>query len=96
MTLCRADITTKNPKLVKRYLRNFDLVEDRMKVVLNKDSAKKFQSPVRGLEIMEIFNIEEGKKVGELKKSIEDAILDGVINNTYEDAKQFLLEQKEK
>ena len=96
MTLCRADITTKNPKLVKRYLRNFDLVEDRMKVVLNKDSAKKFQSPVRGLEIMEIFNIEEGKKVGELKKSVEDAILDGVINNTYEDAKQFLLEQKEK
>ena len=96
MTLCRADITTKNPKLVKRYLRNFDLVEDRMKVVLNKDSAKKFQSPVRGLEIMEIFNIKEGKKVGELKKSIEDAILDGVINNTYEDAKQFLLEQKEK
>ena len=62
----------------------------------NKDSAKKFQSPVRGLEIMEIFNITEGKKVGELKKSIEDAILDGVINNTYEDAKQFLLEQKEK
>ena len=96
MTLCRADITTKNPKLVKRYLRNFDLVEDRMKVVLNKDSAKKFQSPVRGLEIMEIFNIKEGKKVGELKKSIEDAILDGVIKNTYEDAKQFLLEQKEK
>ena len=45
---------------------------------------------------MEIFNIKEGKKVGELKKSIEDAILDGVINNTYEDAKQFLLEQKEK
>ena len=71
-------------------------MEDRMKVVLNKDSAKKFQSPVRGLEIMKIFNIKEGKKVGELKKSIEDAILDGVINNTYEDAKQFLLEQKEK
>ena len=70
MTLCRADITTKNPKLVNRYLRNFNLVEDRMKVVLNKDSAKKFQSPVRGLEIMEIFNIKEGKKVGELKKSI--------------------------
>ena len=96
MTLCRADITTKNPKLVNRYLRNFDLVEDRMKVVLNKDSAKKFQSPVRGSEIMEIFNIKEGKKVGELKKSIEDAILDGVIRNTYEDAKQFLIEQKEK
>ncbi len=96
MTLCRADITTKNPKLVKKYLRNFDLVEERMKVVLNKDSAKKFQSPVRGLEIMEIFNIKEGKRVGELKKFIEDAILDGVINNTYEDAKRFLLEQKEK
>ena len=47
---------------------------------VNKDSAKKFQSPVRGLEIMEIFNIKEGKKVGELKKSIGDAILDGVIN----------------
>ena len=94
MTLCRADITTKNPNRVKRYLKNFDLVEEKMKTVMSKDSAKTFQSPIRGKEIMEIFKIKEGKLVGELKKSVEDAILEGVIDNTYNSAKQFLIDKK--
>ena len=94
MTLCRADITTKNPNRVKRYLKNFDLVEEKMKTVMDKDSAKKFQSPIRGIEIMKIFKIKEGKPVGELKKSVEEAILEGVIENTYDAAKQFLIDKK--
>ena len=94
MTLCRADITTKNPNRVKRYLKNFDLVEEKMKTVMDKDSAKRFQSPIRGKEIMKIFNIKEGKLVGELKKSVEEAILEGVIENTYDAAKQFLIDKK--
>ena len=94
MILCRADITTKNPNRVKRYLKNFDLVEQKMKTVMSKDSAKSFQSPIRGREIMEIFKIKEGKLVGELKKSVEEAILEGVIENTYNSAKQFLIDKK--
>ena len=94
MVLCRADITTKNPRLVKRYLKNFDIVEQKMQVVLDKDSAKKFQSPVRGIEIMEIFGLEEGKEVGLIKKSIEEAILDGVIENTHQAAMRFLKDYK--
>jgi poly(A) polymerase len=94
MTLCRADITTKNPNRVKRYLKNFDLVEEKMKTVMDKDSAKTFQSPIRGKEIMKIFKIKEGKPVGELKKSVEEAILEGVIENTYDAAKQFLIDKK--
>ena len=94
MTLCRADITTKNPNRVKKYLKNFDLVEEKMKTVMDKDSAKTFQSPIRGNEIMKIFKIKEGKPVGELKKSVEEAILEGVIENTYDAAKQFLIDKK--
>ena len=94
MILCRADITTKNSKMVKRYLRNFDIVEDKMKVVMDKDSARKFQSPVRGKEIMNIFNIKEGKQVGIFKKEVEEAILDGAIENTYEAAEKYLLDRK--
>jgi hypothetical protein len=94
MILCRADITTKNPKTVKKYLKNFDIVEEKMKFVLDKDSAKKFQSPIRGKEIMEIFKINEGKQVGIFKKAVEEAILEGTIENTYNAAKRFLLNQK--
>ena len=96
MILCRADITTKNTQLVKRYLNNFYLVEKKMRVVLDKDSAKKFQSPIRGKEIMEIFGLEESKEVGLIKKSVEDAILDGEIENTYEAAKEYLIAYKNK
>ena len=96
MVLCRADITTKNSKLVKKYLNNFDIVEKKMQVVLDKDSAEKFQSPIRGKEIMDIFGLEEGKKIGIIKKSVEEAILDGEIDNTYEAAKEYLIAYKNK
>ncbi len=96
MILCRADITTKNPRLVNKYLNNFEIVEQKMKVVLDKDSAKKFQSPIRGHEIMKIFGLEEGKEIGVIKKSIEEAILDGNIENTYEAAKKYLMTHKKK
>ena len=73
---------------------NLDIVEQKMQVVLDKDSAKKFQSPVKGIEIMDIFGLEEGKEVGLIKKSIEEAILDGVIENTHQAAMGFLKDYK--
>ena len=94
MVLCRADITTKNPKMVNKYLDNFNLVEKKMKMVFDKDSIKKFQSPIRGKEIMQIFGLKEGKIIGIIKKSVEEAILEGEIENNYEDAKKYLLDYK--
>ena len=94
MTLCRADITTKNPNKVKKYLKNFKNVEDKMQIVIKRDEMKAFQSPIRGKEIMKICDLEEGPKVGKIKKSIEEAILDGSINNSYDDALKYLLNIK--
>jgi putative nucleotidyltransferase with HDIG domain len=90
MLLCRADITTKNPNNVKKYLSNFDRVEQRMQDVIESDELRAFQSPVRGHEIMEIFDLPAGKKVGEIKSLIESAILDGKIQNTHSDALSML------
>lgn len=90
MILCRADITTKNPNKVKKYLKNFDLVEYKMENVIEKDSMKSFQSPIKGKEIMDIFNLKEGKEVGIIKSKIEEAILDGKVENTYESSLEFL------
>jgi len=95
MTLCRADITSKNPKLVKQYSYNYDLVSQRMKEVEEKDKLRAFQPPVRGDEIMQICNLPAGKLVGILKSKIEEAILDGKIPNEREPALQFLLEIKD-
>ena len=94
MTLCRADITTKNAKMVKKYLNNFNIVERKIETVLDKDSADKFQSPIRGGEIMKIFGLSEGKEIGLIKKFLEEAILDGEIKNTHEDAKKHLVNYK--
>ena len=91
MILCRADITTKNPNRVKQYLKNFKKVEEKMSNVTERDAMKAFQSPVRGAEIMEICGLTEGRKVGEIKEAIEEAILDGKIENTYDAAKQYLM-----
>lgn len=95
MTLCRADITTKNPKLVKKYMRNFERVEKRMENVQELDEMKAFQSPVRGDEIMKIFGIKPGGKVGAIKSAIEEAILNGEIENNYDDAKAFILQNRD-
>jgi putative nucleotidyltransferase with HDIG domain len=94
MILCRADITTKNPNRVKQYLKNFEKVENKMSNVTERDAMKAFQSPVRGAEIMEICGLTEGRKVGEIKEAIEEAILDGKIENTYDAAKEYLMETK--
>ena len=90
MTLCRADITTKNPKRVKQYMRNCKKVEKRMENVVERDAMKEFQSPVRGEEIMSICGLTEGREIGEIKQAIEEAILDYKIDNTHEAALQYL------
>ena len=94
MTLCRADITTKNPNRVKRYMKNFEIVEEKMADVVERDAMRAFQSPVRGDEIMTVCGLTESRKVGEIKDAIEEAILDGKIENTYEAAKEYLMEIK--
>jgi len=95
MILCRADITTKNPKKVTQYLKNFDKVELKISNVVERDSMRKFQSPIKGQEIMSIFGLSEGKKIGLIKKEVEEAILDGLIDNTHAAAHQFLLIKKD-
>ncbi len=95
MMLCRADITSKNPKLVKQYSDNYDLVSQRMKEVEEKDRLRAFQPPIRGDEIMEICNLPPGKLVGVLKSKIEEAILDGRIPNEHDPALKYLLEIKD-
>jgi len=94
LSLCRADITSKNPQLVEKYMGNFDRVEKLMQNVQERDALRAFQSPVRGDVIMKECGIEPGPLVGKIKKSIEDAILDGEIENNYEAAYEFLLKIK--
>ncbi len=95
MTLCRADITTKNPKNISKYLANFDRVDKRIKEVTEVDKLKAFQSPVRGDEIMKMFNLSPGKEVGKIKTMIEDAIINGEIKNDYSSAISFLTKIKQ-
>ena len=95
MILCRADITTKNPKRVKRYLKNFEKVEEKMANVNKRDEMIAFQSPVRGDEIMSICGLKEGTKVGVIKKAIEEAILEGLIDNTHSQALDYLIKIKD-
>lgn len=96
MTLCRADITSKNPKLVKQYSENYDIVYQKMKEVEEKDRLRAFQPPVRGDEIMQVCNLPPGKLVGVLKSKIEEAILDGTIPNEHDPALEYLLSIKDK
>ena len=95
MTLCRADITSKDPQKIKTYLGNFDRVEKRMKAVEERDRIRNFQSPVRGDEIMKICSIPPSKTVGILKSKIEEAILDGIIPNEYNAALEYLYKIKD-
>ena len=94
LKLCRADITSGNPKRVKEHLKNFDYVMSRVGEVMEKDQLRGFQSPVRGEKIMEVCGISPSPLVGKFKKAIEDAILDGKIHNEYDAALSYLEELK--
>lgn len=91
MTLCEADITTKNPKKFKRYHSNFQLVRDKIKEVEERDQVRNFQPPVSGEVIMETFNLKPCREIGQIKDAIKEAILEGEIGNNYDEAFAFML-----
>ena len=93
MLLCEADITSKNTQKIKRYLQNFQIVRKKLKDVEDKDQIRNFQPPINGIEIMNAFNIKEGKEIGIIKNAIKDAILDGEIKNDKEEAVSYMIKK---
>ena len=96
MLLCRADITSKNPEKVKRYLKNYQLVIEKSREVEEKDKLRSFKSPVDGNEIMTLLKLKPGPQIGKIKKYIEDGILSGEIPNEHDAALAYLLAARDK
>ena len=96
MTLCEADITTKNKSRFKRYHENFRLVREKIIKVEEKDNIRNFQPPITGAEIMKTFNLKPCKTIGSIKESIKEAILEGDIENNYEEAFKLMIKEGEK
>ena len=91
MTLCQSDITSKNKEKKIKYLNRFEQVKKKLRDLEDRDKIKNWQPPIGGKEIMETFNIKPCKEVGILKESIKNAILDGIIKNSYQEAYEYLL-----
>ncbi|HEV7350609.1 CCA tRNA nucleotidyltransferase [Telluribacter sp.] len=96
MLLCRADITSKNPERVKRYLKNFDIVQERLHDLEERDKLRSFQPVITGEMIMQTFGIKPSREVGIIKEAIREAILEGIIPNEMEKAYPFMVEEGRK
>ena len=95
LILCEADITTKNPSRFKKYLNNFKIVREKIKIVEERDSIRNFQPPISGEEIMNYFKIKPSKEIGIIKEYIKNSILDGKIKNNHESAKLLMIKKGE-
>jgi poly(A) polymerase len=93
MLLCNADITSKNPRKVARLKSNFELVKTKLVEVEAKDAIRNFKNPITGEYVMQLFGIEPCNTIGQLKEQVKNAILDGVIENSFEAADAFMRER---